>query len=109
MREGTQGYQLRLETAPVLLGRFLISGVEQHEARGDRKGGVRVWRWGEAHRVRFFPRIAAVLSSGPPSMERTRDVLLYVLYSYGCLRHLHLSILSRVRMFYYREHSCRIS
>ena len=27
-REGTQGYQLRLETAPVLLYRFLIIGVE---------------------------------------------------------------------------------
>ena len=28
VREGTQGYQLRLETTPVLLGRFLIIGVE---------------------------------------------------------------------------------
>ena len=28
VREGTQGYQLRLETAPVLLCRFLIVGVE---------------------------------------------------------------------------------
>ena len=28
VREGTQGYQLRLETAPVLLRRFLITGVE---------------------------------------------------------------------------------
>ena len=27
-RERTQGYQLRLETAPVLLYRFLIIGVE---------------------------------------------------------------------------------
>ena len=27
-REGTQGYQLRLETAPVLVYRFLIIGVE---------------------------------------------------------------------------------
>ena len=27
-REGTQGYQLRLETAPVLLYRFLIIGVK---------------------------------------------------------------------------------
>ena len=27
-REGTQGYQLRLETAPVLLRRFLITGIE---------------------------------------------------------------------------------
>ena len=27
-RERTQGYQLRLETAPVLLHRFLIIGVE---------------------------------------------------------------------------------
>ena len=26
--EGTQGYQLRLETAPVLLCRFLIVGIE---------------------------------------------------------------------------------
>ena len=31
-REGTQGYQLRLETAPVLLFcRFLITGIEPHE------------------------------------------------------------------------------
>ena len=54
-REGTQGYQLRLETAPVLLCRFLIIiGVEPWEARGDRKGeGVRAWGWGETHRVRF--------------------------------------------------------
>ena len=28
VREGTQGYQLGLETAPVLLCRFLIIGVE---------------------------------------------------------------------------------
>ena len=28
VREGTQGYQLRLETSPVLLCRFLIIGVE---------------------------------------------------------------------------------
>ena len=28
VREGTQGYQLRLETAPVLLCRFLIIGIE---------------------------------------------------------------------------------
>ena len=28
MREGAQGYQLRLETAPVLLCRFLIIGAE---------------------------------------------------------------------------------
>ena len=28
VREGTQGYQLRLETAPVLLYRFLLIGVE---------------------------------------------------------------------------------
>ena len=28
VREGTQGYQLRLETAPVLLCRFFIIGVE---------------------------------------------------------------------------------
>ena len=27
-REGTQGYQLRLETAPVLLCRFLIADIE---------------------------------------------------------------------------------
>ena len=27
-RERTQGYQLRLETAPVLLYRFLIIGIE---------------------------------------------------------------------------------
>ena len=44
VRDGTQGYQLRLETAPVLLCRFLIVGVELREARGDRNrkgGGVR--------------------------------------------------------------------
>ena len=54
-REGTRGYQLRLETAPVVLCRFLIIiGVELWEARRDRKGeGVRAWGWGEAHRVRF--------------------------------------------------------
>ena len=44
-RERTQGYQLRLETAPVLLCRFLIIiGVELWEARENRKGeggGVR--------------------------------------------------------------------
>ena len=28
VKEGAQGYQLRLETAPVLLCRFLIIGVE---------------------------------------------------------------------------------
>ena len=28
VREGTQGYQLRLETAPVLLCRFLVIGVK---------------------------------------------------------------------------------
>ena len=28
VREGMQRYQLRLETAPVVLGRFLIAGVE---------------------------------------------------------------------------------
>ena len=28
VREGTQGYQLRLETAPVFLYRFLLIGVE---------------------------------------------------------------------------------
>ena len=54
---GMQGYQLRLETAPVLLCRFLIVGVELGEARGDRKGGVRAWGWGEAHRVRFPPAL----------------------------------------------------
>ena len=37
-REGTRGYQLRLETAPVLLCRYLIIiGVELWEARRDRK------------------------------------------------------------------------
>ena len=36
-RERTQGYQLRLETAPVLLHRFLIIGVELRHTRGDRK------------------------------------------------------------------------
>ena len=35
-RERTQGYQLRLETAPVLY-RFLIIGIELLQARGDRK------------------------------------------------------------------------
>ena len=59
VRKRTQGYQLRLETAPVLLCRFLIIGVELWEARGDRKGegGVRAWGWGEAHRVRFTPAL----------------------------------------------------
>ena len=36
VREGTHGYQLRLEIAPILLCRFLIIGVELWEARGDR-------------------------------------------------------------------------
>ena len=43
VREGTQVCQLRLETAPALLGRFLITGVELREVRGDRKGGARPW------------------------------------------------------------------
>ena len=38
-REGTQGYLLRLQTAPVLLCIFYIFfGVELWKARGDRKG-----------------------------------------------------------------------
>ena len=65
-RERTQGYQLRLETAPVVLYVFLIIGVELWEARGDRKvegGGGRgeegegARGWGEAHRVRFTPAL----------------------------------------------------
>ena len=54
-RERTRGYHLRMETAPVLLCRFLIIiGDELWEARVDRKGeGVRAWGWGEAHRVPF--------------------------------------------------------
>ena len=39
-----------------------------------------LWGWGEAHRVRFPPSIAAVLSSGPLPMERARNVLLAVFY-----------------------------
>ena len=54
-RDKTQGYQLRSETTPLLLCRFLIIiVVELWEARGDRQGeGLRAWGWGEAHRVRF--------------------------------------------------------
>ena len=58
------------------------------------------------------PSIADVLSSGPLSMERTRNVLLDLLYSYGCLRRLlliHVFILAKGTTFYYREHSCGIS
>ena len=40
-RREAQRYQLRLETASVLLCRLLIIGVELWEARGDRRGGVR--------------------------------------------------------------------
>ena len=57
VREGTQGYQLRLETALVLLCTFLIIGVELGEARGDRKGGWRAWGWGEAHGDHFPPSL----------------------------------------------------
>ena len=58
VREGTQGYQLRLETASVLLCRFLIIGVELRETRGDRKGnGVRARGWNEAHRIRYTPAL----------------------------------------------------
>ena len=40
VREGTQGYQLRLETAPVLLCRFLItrSGAEKYPRKTQTKG-----------------------------------------------------------------------
>ena len=55
------------------------------------------------------PNIAAVLSSGPLPMDRTRNVLLDVLYSYERLMRLHLSILSRGGTFHYRERSCGIS
>ena len=54
------------------------------------------------------PNIAAVLSSGPLPMERTRNVLLDVLYSYERLRRLHPSILPRGGMFHHRERSCGI-
>ena len=43
VREGTHGYQIPVETAPVLLGSFLITGLELWKARGDRNGGVRPW------------------------------------------------------------------
>ena len=64
-REETQGYQLRLETAPALLCVFLFTVIEPKEARGDRKveggeggvGGVKARGWGEAHRVRFTPAL----------------------------------------------------
>ena len=83
MREGTQGYQLRLETAPVLLGRFLIIGVELGEARGDRKGGARAWGWGEAHRVRSPPAMLLcslfwTFTYGTYKEYSSRDIL----YSY---------------------------
>ena len=53
--------------------------------------------------------IAAVLSSGPLPMERTRNVILGVLYSYERLTRLLLPILSRGGTFHYRERSCGIS
>ena len=58
---------------------------------------MRAWGWGEAHRIRFPPRIAAVLSSEPLFMKRTTNVLLDAVYSYGCLRCLHLSCLEEER------------
>ena len=50
VREWTQGYQLRLERAPVLLCRFVIIGVELHEKleetgrekEGEHGGGARL-------------------------------------------------------------------
>ena len=45
------------------------------------------------------PSIAAVLSSGPLPMERTRNVLLDVLHSQERLTRLLLFILSRGRRF----------
>ena len=43
----------------------------------------------------LHPSVAAVLSSGPLTMERTRNVLLGVLYSHERLTRLLLPILSR--------------
>ena len=64
--------------------------------------------WGEAHRVRFTP--ALLLSSpGPLPMERTRNVLLDVLYFHERLTRLLLSILSRGRTFHSRERSYKLA
>ena len=73
---------------------------------GGGGGGVRARGWDEAHRVRFTPAFAAVLSSGPLPMERTRNVPLDVLCSHERLTRLLLSILSRGGAFHFRERSC---
>ena len=108
VREGTQRYHLRLETALVLLCRFLSIGVGLREARGNRKGeGVRAWGWGEARRLRFPPALLLCSLLGLYlSMERARNVLLDVLYSDERLTCLRLSILSRGETFDYRKLSC---
>ena len=54
--------------------------------------------WGSQSSL--HPSIAAVLSSGPLPMERTRNVLLDVLYSHERLTRLLLSILSRGGTFH---------
>ena len=55
---------------------------------------------GRGSQSSLHPSIAAVLSSGPLPMERTRNVLLDVLYSHEPLTRLPLSILSRRGTFH---------
>ena len=65
---------------------------------------MRARGWGEAHRVRsssLHPSIAAVLSSEPLPMERTRNALLDLLCSHERLTRLLLSILSRGGTFHF--------
>ena len=61
---------------------------------------MRAWGWGEAHKISLHPSIAAVLSSGSLPMERTRNVLLDVLYSRERLTSLLLSIFPRGGTFH---------
>ena len=64
---------------------------------------------GRGSQSSLHPSFAAVLSSGPLPMERTRNVLLDLLYSHERLTRLLLSILSRGGTFHYRERSGGIS
>ena len=60
---------------------------------------------GRGSQSSLHPSIAAVLSSGPLPMERTKNVLQDVLSSHERLTRLLLSIVSREGTFHYRERS----
>ena len=62
--------------------------------------------WGETHRVRFTPALLLFSLLDLLPMERTRSVLLDVLYSHEHLVRFLLSILSRGGTFHFRERSC---